>query len=286
MNDVDLSGHTALVTGAGRGLGRRLALRLAASGARVALLARTAADIRDVQSEIDVANGEGTSLALPTDVTDDAAVAEAVMAAEHRLGPVSLLVNNAGRFSAAGRIGEVDPAEWWRELEVNVRGPQLCIHHVLPRMRDRGAGRVINMASMAAFATVGWGTSAYIVSKMALVRLSELVAAETAGSGICVLSIHPGAVRTAMTDAWLSRGGPRDVVPEMAEWFQRLFASGEDAPPEAVEDLVLFLASGGGDPLTGRYLSVEDDWHALAADSARIENEKLYTTGLRTESNA
>jgi|SRR5579859_938772 len=142
----DLSGDVALVTGAGRGIGKAIALALAA--ARVILTARTASELDQARAEIESAGGHG--LAVTTDVSDLAAVASLVEQAEASFGPISVLVNNAGVLEPVGVLWEVDPYEWWHNLEVNLRGPFLCTRAVLPGMISRGRGRITNLASGAA----------------------------------------------------------------------------------------------------------------------------------------
>src|SRR4051812_40727029 len=112
--------RTVLVTGAGRGIGRAIAERFAAGGDRVALLSRSVEQLREVADGISAAGG--TALPVPGDVTDEAAVREAFSLAEAELGPVEVLVNNAGSFYALGPVWEVDPERWWRDMEINVFG--------------------------------------------------------------------------------------------------------------------------------------------------------------------
>jgi NAD(P)-dependent dehydrogenase (short-subunit alcohol dehydrogenase family) len=190
---MDLTGQVALVTGAGRGLGRAFAQALAAAGARVGITARSADELHTAAATMP----DGQVLALPADVTDPAAAAQIVASVEQRLGPLTLLVNNAGQFRAFGAVGAVDPAEWWREVEVNLRGPFLYAHAALPLMRARRQGRIINVASGAGLQAMPL-LSAYNVGKTALIRLSETLALEAAGDGITVFAFDPGTVRTPM----------------------------------------------------------------------------------------
>src|SRR5262249_6014656 len=136
----------------------------------------------------------------PFDVTDADAVAGAVAG----LGPVDLLVNNAGVAGTGGLTWEKDPGGWWRVFEVNVLGAFLCARAGLPGMCERGSGRIVNVASTAAFNPVEPGDaridSAYQASKAALVRLTESLAAEARPSGVSVFAISPGMVKTAMTE--------------------------------------------------------------------------------------
>ena len=182
---VDLSGQVALVTGGGRGLGPVIARELAAAGAAVAVMARSENELANTVATIVAAGGR--AIAVRADVTDRAAVDAAVQEAERGLGPVDLLVNNAAQARALGEVWQVDPEEWWRDVEVNVRGPFLCARAVLPGMVTRQRGRIINVTSGAG-ARPGPGMSGYAVSKAGLMRLSDSLAAEVAGSGVSVFS--------------------------------------------------------------------------------------------------
>jgi len=165
----------ALITGAGRGLGRAFAIALAEAGFKVAVTARTEAEIH-ATAEVIRSNG-GRVMAIPGDVTNRQAVERAVATTEAELGPIDLLINNAGVLSG-GLIGTIDPDEWWRDMDINLRGPFLFVNAILPGMLARGRGRIINVASGAGLQAIETG-AAYCVSKAALIRLSEIIALET-----------------------------------------------------------------------------------------------------------
>ena len=135
---MKLAGEVAIVTGAGRGIGREIAMAQAREGAKVALFARTAADLDTVAAAIAEAGGEAR--AYPVDVTDLVAVEKAVAAVGAELGPVSIVINNAAMFAAIGPIWEVDPLAWWRDIEVNLRGIFNVCRAVLPGMIARKRG--------------------------------------------------------------------------------------------------------------------------------------------------
>lgn len=235
-----------VVTGGGRGLGRAFALALARQGMRVAVVARSAHQIdetvRLIQSE------GGNAIAVPADVTRKADVRAMVETVESKQGPIDLLVNNAGAGPPFGPTWESDPEEWWRTVETNLKGPLLCCHAVLPEMIRRKRGRIINLASAAGTRSVPY-MSAYVTSKAALIRFTEVLADEVREHGVSLFSIQPGTVRTAMAEELLRSEAGQRWMP----WFKKIFDNGADDSPQAGAELVLYLASGAADALSGRF---------------------------------
>lgn len=264
--DGPLTGQVALVTGAGRGFGRAIAERLAEAGAAVALVARTAEQLQEVAAAI-TARG-GRALALVADVTERADVERAVRATVEQLGPVDLLVNNAGLGGPYGPIGAVDPDAWWRAQAAHVRGPLLFMSEVIPAMAARGGGRIVNVASLGAF-QVTPHLSAYGVGKAAQVRLTEHVAAEGRDHGIVAFAIEPGTVFTDMAESTIVDPDAQRWVPGAVAFLQDLKAAEEDPGPGLARcaAFVAALASGRYDPLSGRYLDAEDDLDELLAEA-------------------
>jgi NAD(P)-dependent dehydrogenase (short-subunit alcohol dehydrogenase family) len=269
-NSVDLSGQVAVVTGGGRGLGRAFAQHLAAVGCRVAIVARSEDELSETAALI--TRGGGTARAVPADITDAAAVAAAFTEIETQLGPVDLLVNNAGTVRPLGPFTDNTVTAWWRTLEVNLRGQILCAHRVMTGMIRRRRGRIINIASGGG-ATMLPYFSAYVTSKTALIRFSECLAVEVAQHGLAVFAMGPGTVRTAMSEYSLNSPEGKKWLP----WFRDIFDERRDLPPERPAELLLALASGKADVLSGCFITPHDDLDAIIAMSAEIRQKKLYS---------
>jgi NAD(P)-dependent dehydrogenase (short-subunit alcohol dehydrogenase family) len=262
---MDLTGQVALITGGSRGLGRAFAQALLAACARVAITGRSASELHETATQLSSAANQ--VLDIPADATDPQGALQVVTTVEQRLGPITLLVNNAGQFRAFGSIGVVDPIAWWNEVEVNLRGPFLYANAVLPGMRTRHKGRIINLASNAGIQAIPT-LSAYVISKTAIIRFSEALALDAVEDGIQVFAIHPGTVRTPMNDYVCNSPEVAKSAPGVQQWFQNLYAQGLDTPIERSAHLVLRLAAGDADTLSGRYISVEDDLDALVKECA------------------
>jgi NAD(P)-dependent dehydrogenase (short-subunit alcohol dehydrogenase family) len=240
------------VTGGGRGIGANVARALAEDGWSVVVAARTQEQVEAVADEIG-----GRALEL------DVASPESVEQAFAEAGEVELLVANAGTAGERRPTWELDPADWWRVFEVNVRGVFLCCRAVIPGMIERGSGRIVNVASGAAYLPGASSSTAYPASKAALHRFSEVLARELEPYGIPVFSISPGLVRTDMTADWFSDGAP---------W----------TPDECAPNLVRKLASGRYDALAGRYLHAEhDDLDDLLSRLDEVRENDLNAIRLR-----
>src|SRR5690242_5294943 len=268
---TELEGRVAVVTGAGRGIGRAVSLAFAQAGAKVAAVARTRAEIEET---VRLVEKGGAGQAFAVDVTDASGVRRTMAKVEATLGPIDVLVNNAGQLGRIGPLVESDPGEWWRVLDVNLRGPMLCTRAVLPGMVERGRGRIVNIASGVMPHPY---LSAYVTSKTALVRFSEILAAETRARGVHVFAIGPGTTRTAMSEHSLSSEEGRRWIP----WFGEIFTRKLDVPMERPVRLVVDLASGRADILSGRYVTVFDDLDELLLRAAEIEREGLYALRVR-----
>ena len=209
---ADLQGRVGVVTGAGRGIGREIARSLAADGMSLLLLARSGSSVRALAEELTSSYG-GKMLPAALDVSDPAAVDRVVAHVEQHLGTVDLLVNNAATIeSREVPFWEGDPAEMWRVIETNLRGPMLMTRALLPPMVQRGHGHVVNLASRARAATATGTYTGYAVSKRALSVLTQSLAGPLAGTGVVVLDVLPGLVRTGLTESmpvWTSNPDTR-----------------------------------------------------------------------------
>jgi NAD(P)-dependent dehydrogenase (short-subunit alcohol dehydrogenase family) len=273
MDSRRLVDQVAIVTGGGRGIGRAIAQALAAEGAKVAVAARTPEQVEETATLIRDAGGEAAAFAV--DVTDAPSVRQMVARVETQLGPITLLVNNAAVIGVGGPSWETDADAWWRTLEINLKGPYLCAQAVLPGMVQRGHGRIVNVASQAGLFPLAYG-SAYAVSKAALIRFSEILAAETRQHGIAVFAIHPGEVRTAMAEYLMT-----EEVTRWMPWTVSMFENHSVAPERSAQ-LVLALASGEADALSGCFISIDDDLAGMIQRAGEIQQESLHTLRLKT----
>jgi 3-oxoacyl-[acyl-carrier protein] reductase len=250
-----LDGQVALITGGGRGIGAGIARELADAGAKVAVAARTRAQVEHVAREIH-------GVPIEVDVTDRASVEHMVIQAESELGPIDLLAANAGIGSGDDKLADSDPERWWRTHEVNVLGVYLSARAVIPGMLDRGSGRIVVTGSGAGYLP-GASNTGYTSSKAAANRLAETLANELAETPVRVFVISPGLVRTEMTE---------DSFDDDAPW----------TPPELAPRLVRVLASGRADALAGRYIHAEhDDVEDLIRRADEIRENDLNAIRLR-----
>jgi len=239
-----------LVTGGGRGLGQAICRTLSAAGASVAVAARSRAEVDAVAAGLPT-----PALAVPLDVADAAAVPTAVERVERELGPVDILVANAGVVWPLGRLTQTDPKEWERDVDINLFGVVRCVRAVLPGMVARGWGRIVSLSSGAARGAGMPSASAYSASKAALDSLTANLAAELAGTGVLVTGVRPGVVDTGMQE--YMRSLPREQVGDaFADRFGGLHARGELVNPSEPARLVLALALSDQ---TGVTVDIRDD---------------------------
>jgi NAD(P)-dependent dehydrogenase (short-subunit alcohol dehydrogenase family) len=243
---IDLSDDIAFVTGATSGLGRRFALVLAACGAKVVATGRRADRLDELAEEIR-ADG-GVCLPIPLDVTDADQIFAAVERAETELGPISILINNAGipdaQYAARMSTELID-----KVLDTNLRGPFLLSCEVARRLMARKApGRIVNIASMGAHSYSGGGAALYSITKAAINRMTETLAVEWAKFGINVNSIAPGAFASEMMDGMLERIG------DITKGFPRKRLG----DPAQLDSTLLYLVSPSSEFVTGMIAKVDD----------------------------
>lgn len=248
---------TVLITGAGRGIGKRLALGFAAAGAGVGLLARSPAELNLTQLEIEHAGGR--ALQLPADVRDYAQVAAAVACLRSELGPVDVLVCAAGVQGPIGRFWEVSMQSAGDVVQVNLVGAMHACRAVLPDMIRRRSGKILLLAcGGAAYPRPNF--AAYAASKAALARFAETLAGELRDHNVQVNCVSPGAAYTHMTDEIL-QAGERAGARELDQ--ARLVRQTGGMTPDLQIAVALFLASDRANHISGKLIHADDDWQRL-----------------------
>jgi NAD(P)-dependent dehydrogenase (short-subunit alcohol dehydrogenase family) len=247
MTDLlDLTGQTALVTGASSGLGTHFEMTLAKAGARVAIGARRTDRLEALAGDIEAAGGRALPVAL--DVTDADSVAEAVRIAEEELGPITILVNNAG-VPSMGRALDMDEEEWDRVVGTNLKGAWLTAREVGRHMMKHGqGGRIINISSILGL-TAGRRALSYSASKAGVIAMTQNMALELGDTGIRVNAIAPGYVVTDLNrDFLLGKGGDR---------IKSRVPLGRFGEPEDLDGILLLLAGPGASYITGSVVVVD-----------------------------
>lgn len=251
---MSLQNRVVLVTGAGRGIGRAIAVGMARLGGRVALTARTAQQLESVAGEVRGAGGE--ALAIVDDLADRAAPARIVGRVRENWGPIEVLVNNAGIGSSADPrpLVEFDDDFWDLTFAVNVTAPYLLTKLVLPAMSEAGWGRIINIASINA-KVAAWHGSAYAASKHAVAGLTKATALEMAAHGITANAVCPGVTATEMNDLRIEYDAVR-LGKSAAEIEADASPLGRRLTPEEVAELAVFLAGEGARAINGQLINV------------------------------
>jgi NAD(P)-dependent dehydrogenase (short-subunit alcohol dehydrogenase family) len=245
--EFDLTGRTAFVTGASSGLGRHFAKVLGASGAAVALAGRRMDRLEAVKHEIESAGGRAAAISL--DVTDAARIAPALDRAEAALGPIDVLVNNAG-LSVFGLAADISAADFDKVLATNLRAPFLLATEVARRLiAAKRAGSIINIASIGSFRVLP-GVTAYCISKAGLAMMTQCLAREWARKGINVNAICPGYIETELNAEWFASEKGKAQI----DGFPRKRLAKESD----LDGMLLLLASAASRTITGSLLTVDD----------------------------
>jgi NAD(P)-dependent dehydrogenase (short-subunit alcohol dehydrogenase family) len=264
-----------LITGASGAIGSATARHLAQRGVRLALLGRNEDALRETLAAVEQAGGSGGTFVA--DITDGAAIERARDAIETTLGPVDVLINNAGAPGPLAALWEVDSSEWRETVDVNLHGTFVCTRAVLPGMVNRRRGRIVNIVSHAGVHRWPY-MSAYAVSKAAAIKLTENLAFETRDAGIAVIAAHPGLVRAGFTDAAMTQGmgasGPLEE--KMIAWFERELAAGRTVSADEAAEFIVEVATGRADALSGRYVAVDDDLDALVDRADEVRRANLH----------
>ncbi|MEO8038214.1 MAG: SDR family NAD(P)-dependent oxidoreductase [Betaproteobacteria bacterium] len=230
QNRIDLSGRVAVVTGAARGIGLAIAERLLDSGAAVALWDF---DERALHEVMPALGQRGTAMAIQADVTDEAAVEHAARETATNLGPVDLLINNAGIGGPIQQTWDYDAATFRRVLDVNVTGVFLCCKALVPAMRARNYGRIVNIASIAG-KNGSPNFSAYGASKAAVIALTKGLAREVADTEVLVNAVTPSVADTEILNQF---------TPEKVKWMVEQVPKGRFVKPAEIAALVAWLCS-------------------------------------------
>jgi NAD(P)-dependent dehydrogenase (short-subunit alcohol dehydrogenase family) len=251
---MKLKNKVALITGAGRGLGRASAVAMAREGAAVALISRTTAELDETAQLVEKTGNQ--AIALPMDISDKKAVREGVEKTNTSFGGIDILMNNAAILGPVAPLHEVDPDEWQYTLAVNITGVRQTCQDAIPHMIRRGGGRIINVTSgMADISMPLFG--AYSASKAALNNMTRIMAEELGGYGIQVNGLDPGIMDTTM-QADIRGLGPKVLGQALYEQFLTFKEGGYLKQPEDIAELAVFLASADAVGISGEIGGEED----------------------------
>ena len=270
---MKLEGQVAVITGAGRGIGRAIALAYAREGAKLALAARNEEELE--QSVAAVSEIGGEAVAFRTDVTSQVGTERLARRTVERFGRIDVLVNNAGTSGPIGPLQDNDIAEWVDTINVNLTGTFLVCRAVIPVMLGQGGGKIINLSG-AGVANAWSNMSAYCASKVAVVRMTEVLAQELEGKGITVNALGPGSVHTSMWEKMTDQAA--DAGAEFIHELGQRVLSGGGASIDDCAELAVWLASEESGSLTGRVISAAaDDFRNLGPRVPEIMEGDAYT---------
>ena len=251
MASYDMSGKVAIVTGAARGFGRAIAERLASNGAGV-VVADLRTDLAEKAAQA-IRDTGGEAMAAAADISDEAAVNSMVASAVEAFGTVDILVNNAGFMRTTAPTESIDLAEWETTFAVNTRGPFLCMKAVLPIMREKGYGRIVNISSSAGRQTSTFCGAHYTASKAAVLGLTRHAAREYAQHGITINAVAPG---TFLTEGAREEMKAAGISEDMLGPIRAACPTGRFGEPGEVGELVAFLVSDQAAYITGATVDI------------------------------
>lgn len=264
-----LEGRVALITGAGRGIGRAIALAYAKEGANLGLSARTASELEETARQVKALGAQ--ACVLLADVTDEYQVQDMVEGTLERFSSIDILVNNAGMVGPVGALQDNNISHWVQTIQLNVIGVFLCCKAVLPTMVAQDSGKIINMSGVG-----GRNMSAYGASKAALVDITENLCLELAGKNIQVNAMSPGSIHTLMWDETYNAAaaiGDEQIL----EWGRQV-TSGHGASMDRAAELAVFLASDTSGSISGRLIqAVTDDFEGLPHHIPKIMASDAFT---------
>ncbi len=251
MNKYNLNEKVAIVTGARRGIGKRIAMKLAENGAKVIVTDISKEDCEKVADEIKEKNGE--ALALKLDVTNEEEIKDIINKTVEKYGKIDILVNNAGIYISK-ELENMETSEIDKELNINLKGAILCTKHILPKMKEKNYGKIINISSIAGF--VGFAQSSiYCATKGALINMTRELALDLGKNRINVNGIAPGVIDTPMTKDMLEDENTKNGLMMNIPY-------GRVGKPADIANAVAFLASDEAEYITGQTLAVDGGWLA------------------------
>ncbi|KAL8879718.1 MAG: hypothetical protein Q9198_002724 [Flavoplaca austrocitrina] len=281
-----LRGRTVLITGAGRGIGRAMAVAFAAAGTRIICTARRQTDIDTVAQEINQSADSidaARAIGIAADVSDPKAASTVIQKAKDHWGPntsIDILVANAGmtRFNLFDHEPSSDLIDWWRVFETNVRGTVSFIRAVLPDMKAQKSGTIISLASTSGSQDIPFNT-AYAASKAAIIKFNQDLGVELEGTGVTCFALHPGSVETGLATA---EGAVNTEAAAQSEKMQGVFQQFQELQKQTVDlpanTCVALCVEEDAKAMGGRYVDSQQDLEEVLeeAKKGRVEKERLY----------